>query len=435
MIASEKESEKLNISIKTFESKIKRKKEKQKGLKEKIALLEQQELNDSELKRKVCQYKETIEDLQEQLNKINESIIKNARRSRSNSMSTGGIRSTLKALQTIEDEQNKVEPKKNYEAEIEENQKTIKNLLKEIEIIGKEKKEVESKLADFCENKQIEAILKRAVKLHNYIADKLTTSRIDYSPDPWKIVDLFTRQARAYIRKSENSKHKVEKFKSAKGKFIEYIEKEVCELTKSWNLMDSERLKLNEMMKRLASQDKEKYLNIKEKKVKLKAEITELENKKLKLLEGIDQFLVNEQETKENIRKEIENSHMILENLENKINDYNSEISSLTKEIENILTKKTELEKDIQILEFNQSKNQFHDEQSVAISEQQCHASKEELANLEQEINERKKTLKLLNNEISSHEFILEKHKQKVLKYQDKVNTLRVEIKNLSNSP
>jgi hypothetical protein len=184
---------------------------------------------------------------------------------------TNGIRSTLKVIQDMEDERVKSKVNK-YEAE-------INDLLEENEQLKKR-----------LNNSHTTAIVHKVLKLHNYIAEKCEKPIINDYSNPWEVIDLFTKQTRMYIKMTEKNEVAMNKLKSAKGKFMEYIEKEVNELTKGWNIMEEEKEKLAK------KKMKEEYRI--ETKNKLEKEIEELEKKKEEVLEYVNQLLKDEKELK-----------------------------------------------------------------------------------------------------------------------------------------
>eukprot|EP00826_Nyctotherus_ovalis_P015517 TRINITY_DN14423_c0_g3_i1.p1 TRINITY_DN14423_c0_g3~~TRINITY_DN14423_c0_g3_i1.p1 ORF type:complete len:249 (+),score=63.16 TRINITY_DN14423_c0_g3_i1:107-853(+) len=102
---------------------------------------------------------------------------------------TNGIRSTLKVIQDMEDERVKSKVNK-YEVEI--------NKLLE------ENQQLKKRLED-CNHPYTTSIVRRALKLHNYIAEKCNSPLITDNDGPWEIVDSFTKQARTYIRMTEKN--------------------------------------------------------------------------------------------------------------------------------------------------------------------------------------------------------------------------------------
>jgi len=188
---------------------------------------------------------------------------------------TNGIRSTLKVIQNMEDERVKNKVNK-YEAE-------INNLLEENEELKKR-----------LNNPHTTTIVQRALKLHNYIAEKCEKPIINDYSNPWEVIDSFTKQTRMYIKMAEKNEITINKLKSAKGKFMEYIEKEVNELTKGWNMMEEEKEKLAKRKM------KEEYRI--ETKNKLEKEIEELEKKKEEVLECVNQLFIDEKELKRKVQ-------------------------------------------------------------------------------------------------------------------------------------
>eukprot|EP01022_Parablepharisma_sp_SALTPOND_P018446 TRINITY_DN3010_c1_g1_i1.p1 TRINITY_DN3010_c1_g1~~TRINITY_DN3010_c1_g1_i1.p1 ORF type:complete len:882 (+),score=139.27 TRINITY_DN3010_c1_g1_i1:346-2991(+) len=299
------------------------------------------------------------------LSKVNEEAVK---KSRSCSLSNG-IRSTLKVLQTLEDERVKCKVE-GYESEI--------------EALMKENRRLKEKMEACVDPEFIRGVVSRAAKLHNYIADKFNKAKVELNPceqkKQWEIVDSFTRQARAYIRNAEKNEQSMNKLKNAKGKFMEYIEKEVTELTKSWNLMEEERGKLRTVMKKFSAKAECGYKNKKER-------IEELENKKLIALEGVEQLVFKEDE----VKREVE--------------IYEKRLKSLKETIDRLLSDKDKLTKEV-----------------------------EELEKYGKWIKERKITLKELNDEIFEHEYILEKHKKKIGKCKAKLVVLKSELSSIQKS-
>jgi len=223
-------------------------------------------------------------DFQSEFNKIPDFGF---RKSRSSSLSHG-IRSTLKVLQTLEDERVKAKCE-NYEFEIEK--------------LNSENKRLKEAINKKSENSEfIDQVIKRAQKLNNYIEEKFKKPKTN-SEKTWEIIDIFTRNARAYIRNSEKTEQNVNKLKCAKGRFMEYIEKEVTELSKSWNLMEEERSKLKNIMQKLSIREENEFGNFAKKKEKIEDEIAKLEQKKLEIFESIEQLVIKEQEVKNEIEK------------------------------------------------------------------------------------------------------------------------------------
>lgn len=207
---------------------------------------------------------------------------------------TNGIRSTLKVIQDMEDERMKSKVSK-YEVEIDK--------------LLEENQQLRKRLED-CSHPHTASIVRRALKLHNYIAEKCSNPLIADNEGPWEIVDLFTKQARAYIRMAEKNEVAASRLKSVKGKFMEYVEKEVNELTKGWNMMEEEKEKL--CKKRVKE---EHHL---ETKSKLEREISELGRKKEELSEYVNQLLVDEKE----LKRKVEVNEKRLATLKKNISDF-----------------------------------------------------------------------------------------------------------------
>ncbi len=129
-----------------------------------------------------------------------------------------------------------------------------------------------------------ETVLKRAVKLYRFVAAGMgekSAAKVDQARSaPWEFLDTFTRKVRAYIRKAEGEKARINELKHTKGEFLGYIEKEVTELTKSWNLMAEEKSKLSDMLRDIAA-NQEGTNNEKSAKIAtLEREVAELSKKK-----------------------------------------------------------------------------------------------------------------------------------------------------------
>jgi len=267
-----------------------------------------------------------------------------------------GIRSTLKVIQTIEDERIKCKEVK-YETEIEE--------------LVKENKELKAELQKYLCNKDfIRSIVSRAIKLYNYLADKFNKSKIlsqtEEMKEQWMIIDQFSKQARSYIRMSETNERSLAKLKKAKGKFIDYVEKEVNELTKGWSLIEEEREKLRNTMQSLLNREEVRY-NYKNKKGQLEEEIMQLEARRKSALSDAE--------------------------------NHERRARELKKSIAELLTDKDRL------LETARENERY-----------------------EEIINDKKSTLKELNDEIFEHEYILEKQKEDIKKYKATLGLLNSEL-------
>ncbi len=155
------------------------------GLESELTGQKSQPNSTSNMRRTVTQYHEKISSLQEQLTQLNNTVTRSsAGRSRccSMSMGTGGVRSTLKLLQTLE-----------------EGERT-RGKCEELE---GENAALKKKLSHEVDYGLVQSTIHRAGKLANYLADRLGGERVGSEMDPWRVMDVFTRQARAYIRAAE----------------------------------------------------------------------------------------------------------------------------------------------------------------------------------------------------------------------------------------
>ncbi len=322
-----------------------------------------------ELKTAVARYKAKIEELQTQLDTINETVEKSARRANFHSVSSGGVRSTLKILQALEGEREKCR-----DEECEQKMKALRGENEELKREMGRNRNTGKGCEKGEESEFAQAVVRRAVKLNNYIAEKFAGEKLDPEPamglETWRTLDRFTRQTRAYIRSAEKTERSMSKLKSAKGRFMDYIEKEVTELTRNWNLMESERAKLQGLMRTLSSkadvddefassdltpapmattvmhananpQDEER---LKTQKKKLIEEIARLEGKKLQMLENIEQLIFKEQEMKLNA----ETQEKAAAKLEGEIGVYGKRVDSLKEAVKLLQSDRDSLQRDVE---------------------------------------------------------------------------------------
>ena len=98
-----------------------------------------------------------------------------------------------------------------------------------------------------------------------------------------------------YIRNAEKNEYSISKLKNVKGKFIEYVEKEVNELTKGWNLMEEEKERMKISMKKNHCNDL---------KLEMEDEIGKLAKKKKELVKDIEQLTLKGKALKSSICEE-----------------------------------------------------------------------------------------------------------------------------------
>jgi len=308
--------------------------------------------------------------------------------------------------------ENFIQENDKIETEIIKKQKQLNYLIEQIERIKSEKIIIEKsqepiKIPEYT---FIEHILKRAAKISLFLTNtkSITGSIKSIIPqigenqiENWKFIDIFTKQVRIYIRKCEESKIKVDQIKKEKSKFINYVEKEVDELRKSWNLMEQQKSKMTDLFEQVAENNKkklelesdiEKYIEQRE---IIEKQINSLQENKMKLINEID-----------NIRGEAE----IAEN----------DLKNLQQEQHNIKQNITKLE--LQKLEIEQQ-----------ISDSNAVISENNLSQISLQISHKEKQLLEINNELKQRQQECIKYKGKVSKYKNRIDELKNELATMQN--
>ena len=156
---------------------------------------------------------------------------------------SNGIKSTLKILQTLEDEHIK------YKVEKYKGEKTL---------LEKENDQLKRVIENYndIEEGYIENVVNRAIKLHNFISEKFNKPIIEAisctRKQQWQIIDDFTKQARMYIRTSEKGYYIVNKVMEEIGN---YTEENIAEFTKKCNLMHEVKNNLKVLLKGIQIKD------------------------------------------------------------------------------------------------------------------------------------------------------------------------------------
>ena len=264
-----------------------------------------------ELQKKILDYKVQIEDLQLQVENLNENLIANIKRSSNFSLCRlaktkgelqGKTSETQSELETLKTE---CSNRDMLYKELLRKYKELQADLPNPEIIGK--------LNNL--NNYLESVLyKKCDRNFNAEITVMDTSLFGESRK-FKWEDIFTliKNVKQYIKKMKGYKTKVNELKSTKESFMRYIENQLFELNKSWDLVKEQERENQELMKQIMKKEDGKYGEIsivQARKQKLQQEIRKLEQDKVELI------METEETSKklQSLKQESQNSKEIINN-------------------------------------------------------------------------------------------------------------------------
>ena len=253
------------------------------------------------------------------------------------------------------------------------------------------------------EQKYIAQVVKRAIKLSCYVTN--AESGVKYPSvtqgtvnEYWKFLNFFTKQMRSYIREAEEDKVRLAEFKKQKDEFIGYVEKEVSELTKSWNLVEEQKKKANQMLQKVIEREQSLF--------------KETENKR----DLIEADMRKVQKEKNELSREVTGLKVALENQKTTSEALNKGIIILRKSIESLTEDKKKLLADISKIKREEQSylSELRDERERVKKEiERYKASLESIKQQE----DRERFLLGLDREINIKEQELEKYSNKAVRY------------------
>eukprot|EP00826_Nyctotherus_ovalis_P034142 TRINITY_DN2800_c0_g2_i1.p1 TRINITY_DN2800_c0_g2~~TRINITY_DN2800_c0_g2_i1.p1 ORF type:complete len:343 (+),score=115.71 TRINITY_DN2800_c0_g2_i1:720-1748(+) len=272
------------------------------------------------------------------------------------------------------------------------------------------------------EQKYVAQVIKRAIKLSCYVASSESGVRYPSigqgnSGEYWKFLNFFTKQIRTYIREAEEDKTRLAEFKKQKEEFISYVEKEVSELTKSWNLVEEQKKKANQMLQKVIEKEQCVFKETESKKDLIEADI-----KKVK-------------EERNELSREVTGLNVALENQKTMSEALNKAIAMLRKNIDGLAEDKRRLtaetakirrEEELMLTELRSEKERVKEE---------IERYKVVLANIEstKKYEDRERILLGLDKEIDLKEQELAKYSNKVTKYKNMAVELKSELKSIQD--
>jgi len=298
------------------------------------------------LKAKIQNYKNQIEDLQNQLEKISKGLIENVKRSSDLYQDKQTINKKAKEYEILvkqltlncnqyKEEYNNLKEEYNLLKTKECNPKTINNLINV--------------------NKYLEK------KLANHMVDK-EEEQISFS---WEMLEQFIENVKMYIRKMRKYKEQIKEFEETKSEFVKHVEEQLAELNKSWSLVKERESENQEFMAQLIKREEElikkQHDNVSITKIhksELDRAIEGLESEKEKIILELEDL----KRKHEGMRKEISNSEVIMNNCKRVIDTQTSEIANAKQEMQELENNKQQLIEELKELneDIGQKEEELH---------------------------------------------------------------------------
>ncbi len=347
--------------------------------------MEEQTTRHEQLKAKIEGYKEQIGSLQSMLEKLSESVASNTRRTRSMNLcrvqseredAAGKGDDNISELvtsmkKTLADREEELVLAK---SDCEEKQKTIVELDKRCQDVINEAKALEAGSAD---------TMRRVLQVNKYLESSLhkkgsgadMSAMLDNStivPEPqcedakvWTTVSRFVSNVKTYIKKARKYKHKLREMKDTKAQFMAYVEREVDELTKSWNLLEEKQKETKDMLAGIAKREAEltrkeraEGTEVQARRNAMTKEVDEMLKKRQVLAESVDALAAKEEALVRTVSKEQKNNGIIMENCQKEMEARSAEVEALQKEVAELKAGRTQLSEEVQGLRAEVSENE-----------------------------------------------------------------------------
>lgn len=300
----------------------------------------------------------------------------------------------------------------------------LNNVLQKLEAAKSEKLILDQSFTPIHvdEQKYIAQVIKRAIKLSCYVASSESGVRYPSigqgnSGEYWKFLNFFTKQIRTYIREAEEDKTRLAEFKKQKEEFINYVEKEVSELTKSWNLVEEQKKKANQMFQKVIEKEQCVFNENESKKDLIEADIRRAREERNELsreVVGLKVALENQKTMSEALNKGIA---MLRTNIDCLAEDRRKLVAGIAK---------VRREEETALAELRSEKERVKEE---------IERYKVVRANVEstKEYEDRERILLGLDKEIGLKEQELARYSSKVIKYKNLAVELKSELKSIQD--
>eukprot|EP00826_Nyctotherus_ovalis_P028534 TRINITY_DN22535_c0_g1_i2.p1 TRINITY_DN22535_c0_g1~~TRINITY_DN22535_c0_g1_i2.p1 ORF type:complete len:504 (-),score=137.04 TRINITY_DN22535_c0_g1_i2:40-1551(-) len=313
-----------------------------------------------ELKAKVQNYKSQIQELQYQLEKINEQLVENIKRS----SYIGQHQTNLEALN---------KKLKDYEDIIEQLVADCNHHKSEYTSLIEKHRQLEAKASN-------PKVLNRLITTNQYLEHKLssknseTSMQIDSlveSPQQvfsWELLSKFIENVKEYVRRVRRHKEQRKELEETRSEFVRHVEEQLAELNKSWTLVKEREKENQEFMAQLVKREEEimkkqhnEVYASKIYKSELKRAIEELMQEKEKVALEVE----NLKKKCEEIKREVGNSEVILNNCKRVIEIQTAEIESTKQEVQMLESKKHKIIEELK--EWNEELDRKQSELSKAV--------------------------------------------------------------------